>query len=86
MGATGAKEFTGFGNTGTNLQRQLAFERIAAADYNDVYARAYADVQRRAVLYAKQVNDTLEAAPALATGNSLNSSPAPFPERLSKLR
>jgi len=68
MGATGAKEFTGFGNTGTNLQRQLAFERIAAADYNDVYARAYADVQRRAVLYAKQVNDTLEAAPALATG------------------
>jgi uncharacterized protein (DUF1501 family) len=47
---------------------ELAFERIAAADYNDVYARAYADVQRRAVLYAKQVNDTLEAAPALATG------------------
>ena len=68
MGATGAKEFTGFGSTGTDLQRQLAFERIVASDYNDVYARAYADVQRRAVLYAKQVNDALEAAPALATG------------------
>ena len=67
MSATGAKEFTGFGSTGTDLQRQRAFERIVASDYNDVYGRAYADVQRRAVLYAKQVNDALEAAPAVLT-------------------
>lgn len=67
MGATGAKEFTGFGNSGVNLQRRLAFERIAAADYASVYGRGYADVQRRAVLHAKRVNDALETAPAFST-------------------
>jgi uncharacterized protein (DUF1501 family) len=49
------------------VQRRLAFERLAAADYDNVYARAFADVQRRAALYAKLVNDALEAAPALTT-------------------
>ena len=49
MGETGAKEFTGFGSSGVNLQRRLAFERIAAADYGSVYGRGFADVQRRAV-------------------------------------
>ena len=67
MGDTGAKEFTGFGNIGDSLPRRLAFERIAAEDYPSVYGRSFADVQRRAVLYAKLVNDALETAPTLAT-------------------
>jgi uncharacterized protein (DUF1501 family) len=73
MGATGAKEFTGFGSTGANLQRRLAFERLAAASYDSVYERAFADVHQRAALYAKRVNDALEAAPALSTGFSATS-------------
>ncbi len=67
MGASGTKEFTGFGSSGANLQRQLAFERLAAADYSSVYERGFADVQRRAVIFAKQINDALDAAPSLAT-------------------
>jgi uncharacterized protein (DUF1501 family) len=66
MGELGAQEFT-FGTSTAAVQRRLAFERLAAADYDNVYARAFADVQRRAALYAKLVNDALEAAPALTT-------------------
>ncbi len=68
MGATGAKEFTGFGSSGTTLQRRLAFERLAAASYGSIYERSFADVHQRAVSYAKLVNDALEAAPVLSTG------------------
>jgi uncharacterized protein (DUF1501 family) len=74
MGATGAKEFTGFGSTGPNLERRLAFERLAAASYNSIYERSFADVHQRAALYAKRVNDALEAAPAFSTGFSAQSS------------
>jgi uncharacterized protein (DUF1501 family) len=68
MGAAGAKAFTGFGDSGASLQRRLAFERLANASYGSVYERGFADVQQRAALYAKRVNNALAAAPVLATG------------------
>ena len=67
MGESGVNEFTGFGSAGPDLQRRLAFERLISSDYDDVYSRAFADIQRRAVLYAKLVNDSLAAAPAIST-------------------
>jgi len=73
MGEAGAKAFDGFGSSGTNLQRRLAFERLANASYDSAYERSFADAQQRATLYAKRVNDALAAAPALATGFPANS-------------
>jgi uncharacterized protein (DUF1501 family) len=70
MGPAGATTFNGLGATGAGPARKAAFQNVVNASYGTVYERAYADVQKRAVLYAELVNDALAAAPPLS---------APFP-------
>ena len=67
MGATGAVAFDGLGADGFEPARRAAFQRIIAASRGDVYARAYGDVQQRALASADRVNAALAAAPPLAT-------------------
>jgi uncharacterized protein (DUF1501 family) len=71
MGPAGATTFNGLGATGAGPARKAAFQNVVNASYGTVYERAYADVQKRAVLYAELVNDALAAAPPLS---------APFPD------
>ncbi len=66
MGATGTV-FSALGNTASTLARRAAFERIVYANHPDVYGRAFADVQDRALRYSTLVNSALTAAPALTT-------------------
>jgi len=66
MGATGTA-FSALGNTASTLARRAAFERIVYADHPDVYGRAFADVQDRALRYSTLVNSALAAAPVLTT-------------------
>jgi uncharacterized protein (DUF1501 family) len=62
MGAAGANTFAGFGATGVTGARRAAFEAIANANYNTIYERGFAAVQRRAVQYADRVNSAILAA------------------------
>jgi uncharacterized protein (DUF1501 family) len=61
MGATGANTFLGFGATGVTGARRAAFEAIANANYNTIYERGFAGVQRRAVQFADRVNAAITA-------------------------
>jgi uncharacterized protein (DUF1501 family) len=67
MGATGPTQFTGFGATGFQLEQRRAFERIINAPYDSIYARGFAEVQRRAVEAADRVTTAIGQAPALTT-------------------
>jgi uncharacterized protein (DUF1501 family) len=67
MGPNGPLTFDGFGAMGITLEQRLAFERIIGADYDSVYERAFADVQRRAVATADLVSAAIDSAPPLAT-------------------
>jgi uncharacterized protein (DUF1501 family) len=53
MGDTGPVEFSFFSNSGDLndplYQQRLAFERVINAQYDTVYERGYAEIQRRAV-------------------------------------
>ena len=53
MGNSGPVPFTGFSNSGDPndlfYQQRLAFERVLNAQYDTVYERGFAEVQRRAV-------------------------------------
>lgn len=67
MGTTGTG-FTSLGaNTSAVLARRAAFERLVHAGHSDVYGRAFAEVQDRALRYSALVNTALAAAPVLAT-------------------
>jgi len=66
MGPTGTA-FSALGNTASTLARRAAFERIVYASQADIYGRAFADVQDRALRYSTLVNSALAAAPVLAT-------------------
>jgi len=57
MGATGPLAFQGFAGLGGEQRR--AFERIINATYDSIYARGFAEVQRRAVEAADRVNAAL---------------------------
>jgi uncharacterized protein (DUF1501 family) len=59
MGATGPQTFSGFGTTGLPLEQRRAFERIIGANYGSIYARGFAEVQRRAVETADRVTAAL---------------------------
>jgi len=65
MGATGPLSFQGF--TGLGGEQRRAFERIINASYDSVYARGYAEVQRRAVDAADRVTTAIAQAQTLAT-------------------
>ncbi|MEZ5458353.1 MAG: DUF1501 domain-containing protein [Steroidobacteraceae bacterium] len=62
MGATGANTFAGFGTGRVAAGRRTAFEAIANANYDTIYERGFAAVQRRAVQYADTVNAALATA------------------------
>jgi uncharacterized protein (DUF1501 family) len=55
MGPTGPLTFAGFGASGFQLEQRRAFERIIGAPYDSIYARAFAEIQRRAVDAADRV-------------------------------
>jgi uncharacterized protein (DUF1501 family) len=65
MGSTGPLAFQGF--TGLAGEQRRAFERIINATYDSVYARGFAEVQRRAVEAADRVTAAIGAAQPLTT-------------------
>jgi uncharacterized protein (DUF1501 family) len=67
MGATGPLAFTGFGAAGFALEQRRAFERVIDASYDSVYARGFAEVQRRAVEAADRVTIAIQQAQAMST-------------------
>ncbi len=73
MGAGGPVGFKGIGSTGRAGVRRGNFLGIASTDYESVYARSFAEVQKRALSYAAVVNSALSKAPALATPFPSNS-------------
>ena len=69
MGPSGPVRFEGFSSDPENpgyAQQQL-FQRILAADYDSIYARAFADVQQRAIDSAEKISTAIDGAPVLAT-------------------
>ncbi len=71
MGNNGPTPFTGFAGSGERgdlfVEQRLAFERILGANYDTIYERGFAEVQRRAVEMVDLVNGALEQAPVLNT-------------------
>lgn len=67
MGPNGPLPFVGFGASGFALEQRRAFERVINAPYDSLYARAFADVQRRAVQSVDTVTSAMAAAPSLTT-------------------
>jgi len=71
IGSNGPLEFSSFSNSGDPndifYQQRLAFERVINANYDTIYERGFAEVQRRAVATADLVNGALNDAPALNT-------------------
>jgi uncharacterized protein (DUF1501 family) len=71
MGDTGPVEFSFFSNSGDLndplYQQRLAFERVINAQYDTVYERGYAEIQRRAVDTVDLVSGALATAPVLNT-------------------
>jgi uncharacterized protein (DUF1501 family) len=65
MGSTGPLAFQGF--TGLAGEQRRAFERIINATYDSVYARGFAEVQRRAVEAADRVTAAIGQAQTLTT-------------------
>ncbi len=69
MGPGGPLQFEGFSDvegTPGYAQRQL-FERILGANYESIFARAFADVQQRAIASAQTISSAIAAAPPLTT-------------------
>ena len=71
IGSNGPLEFQGFSNSGDPndifYQQRLAFERVINANYDTIYERGFAEVQRRAVATADLVSGALDGAPPLNT-------------------
>ncbi len=69
MGPNGPIQFEGFSRTPGDLfnEQRLAFERVVDAQYETIYERGFAAVQRRAIDAADTVSAALENAPVLAT-------------------
>jgi len=65
MGAAGPLAFQGFAGLGGDQRR--AFERIINASCDSIYARGFAEVQRRAVEAADRVTAAIAQAPPLTT-------------------
>ncbi|MEM7433083.1 MAG: DUF1501 domain-containing protein [Pseudomonadota bacterium] len=69
MGPTGPLQFSGFSTDPTSIlnDQRLAFSAIVDADYDSVYERGFAAVQRRAIDAADTVSTAIENAPTLST-------------------
>jgi uncharacterized protein (DUF1501 family) len=67
MGNNGLIPFTGFDDTAGGQAQRAAFEQIINANYDSIYERGFAEVQRRAVASADLIGDALAGAPVLNT-------------------
>jgi uncharacterized protein (DUF1501 family) len=67
MGSNGPIAFQGFGDAGIFLEQRNAIESIIDANYDTIYERAFAAIQKRAVAIADLVGGALAGAPALST-------------------
>ena len=69
MGPTGPLQFEGFSSDPNQpgFEQQQLFQRILDANYDSLYARAFADVQRRAINAAETISGAIDSAPTLAT-------------------
>ncbi len=69
MGPTGPLQFEGFSSDPNEpgFEQQQLFQRILDANYDSLYARAFADVQRRAINAAETISGAIDSAPTLAT-------------------
>jgi uncharacterized protein (DUF1501 family) len=59
MGPSGPLTFAGFGASGFPLELRRAFERIVGAPYDSIYARGFAEIQRRAIEAADRVTSAI---------------------------
>jgi uncharacterized protein (DUF1501 family) len=69
MGPDGPLQFEGFSSDPENpgYAQQQVFRRILDAEYDSIYARAFADIQQRAIDSAETISTAIAAAPTLAT-------------------
>jgi uncharacterized protein (DUF1501 family) len=67
MGSEGPVPFYGFGDSGAALEHRLSFERLVDEYHDSIYARAFAQTQRRAIAAADYMTGALAKAPPLAT-------------------
>lgn len=69
MGPNGPIPYTGFSTTPGDIlnEQRLAFLRVVDAAYDSVYARGFADVQRRAIEAADTVSTAIEGGPPIST-------------------
>lgn len=67
MGPQGPIPFDGFGDTTPFLEQRQAFDNILAANYNSVYERAFAEIQRRATASADLISSAIASAPVRNT-------------------
>jgi uncharacterized protein (DUF1501 family) len=69
MGPSGPLQFEGFSTTPGELlnEQRLAFNRIVDAQYDTIYERGFAAVQRRAIDAADTVTTAIDNAPTLNT-------------------
>lgn len=69
MGPNGPVQYQGFSTTPGDIlnEQRLAFGRVVAAQYNTIYERGYAEVQRRAIDAADTVSMAIANAPTINT-------------------
>ena len=69
MGQTGPLPFAGFSNDPGSIlfDQKLAFESIVNAQYDSIYERGFAEIQRRAIDAADTVSQAIATAPTLNT-------------------
>jgi uncharacterized protein (DUF1501 family) len=69
MGQNGPIKFEGFSTRPGDLlsEQRLAFLRVVNAEYDSIYERAFAEVQRRAIDAADRVSAAIAGAPPLGT-------------------
>jgi len=69
MGQNGPIQFEGFSTTpgGILFEQRQAFLRIVDANYDSIYERGFADVQRRAIDAADTVTAAIDSVPPLTT-------------------
>ena len=69
MGQNGPIQFSGFSTEPGSLlnEQRLAFLRVVNAQYNSVYERGFAEVQRRAIAAADTVSEAIAGGPTINT-------------------
>ena len=74
IGPAGSVNFENYhGTIARERVRGNAFQSLADADYDSIYARSFADVQQRALAYTDVVNSALASTPPISTPFPTNS-------------